>query len=118
MDMAARTLADGGKIGLYPEGTRSPDLHQLHRLHKRVMLPLLEAHPDVPVHAISTTYPGTRWGRKLVDVRLSARLPIDPRTMTADEIAAIVRDELLRLGGQEYVDRYATDVKRERAARQ
>ncbi len=39
MDMASRTLAAGGKMGLYPEGTRSPDPTKLHRLHKRVLVP-------------------------------------------------------------------------------
>ncbi len=117
MEMASFALATGGKIGLYPEGTRSPDHGQLHRLHKRVMISLIEANPDVPVHAIATRYlPTTGW-RSTVEVRLSERLPIDPRSMSAQEITDLVRDALLRLGGQEYVDRYAGDVKRERSAR-
>lgn len=117
MDMASRSLAAGGKIGLYPEGTRSPNKGQLHRLHKRVMIPLLQANPDVPVHAITTTYSGRRHGRVIVDVELSARLPLDARTMTPDELTTMVRDALVRQGGQEYVDRYAGDVKRDGAAR-
>ena len=48
MDMATRTLADGNKVGLYPEGTRSPDGRTMHRLHRRVLLPMLEANPDAP----------------------------------------------------------------------
>ena len=40
MAMASSTLADGNKVGLYPEGTRSPDPSKLHRLHGRVLLPI------------------------------------------------------------------------------
>jgi 1-acyl-sn-glycerol-3-phosphate acyltransferase len=111
MGMAARTLADGGKIGLYPEGTRSPDHRSLHRLHKRILIPVIEANPDVPVHAIVTTYPGRRRGRTIVDIRLSPRLDVDPRRMGADEITSTLRDALVELGGLAYVDEYARDVK-------
>lgn len=112
MDMASFALASGSKIGLYPEGTRSPD-RQLHRLHKRVMIPLIQANPDVPVHAISTRYGSKKGWRTTVEVHLSERLAIDPSSMTAQEITDAVRDALLSLGGQTYVDRYAGDVKRE-----
>ena len=111
LDMAARTLADGGKLGLYPEGTRSPDRESLHRLHKRILLPVLKTSPDVPVHAITTTYSGTRRGRRRIEVRLSPALPIDARTMDDDQVVDIIRDALLDLGGMPYVDAYARDVK-------
>ncbi|MCX6431795.1 MAG: lysophospholipid acyltransferase family protein [Actinobacteria bacterium] len=116
MGMAALSLAHGGKLGLYPEGTRSPDKRSLHRLHKRILIPILEANPDVPVHAIVTTYPGRRHGRIRIDVQLSPRLDIDPRTMTADELTEAVRAALITLGQLEYVDEYARDVKARRAA--
>ena len=116
MGMAALSLAHGGKLGLYPEGTRSPDKRSLHRLHKRILIPILETNPDVPVHAIVTTYPGRRHGRIRIDVRLSPCLDIDPRTMTADELTEAVRAALVTLGQLEYVDEYARDVKARRAA--
>lgn len=112
MDMATRTLADGGMLALYPEGTRSPDPGVLHRLHKRVLVPVLQAHPDVPVHAVTTSYDSSGRGRTRVQVRVSAPLVLDATTMTADELTLVVRDALLALGGQRYVDEYARDVKR------
>ena len=116
MDMATRALAYGGKIGLYPEGTRSPDPAQLHRLHKRVLIPVLQGNPNVPVHAITTAYTKRPRRRTRVQIRISPPLALDARTMTPDELTAVVRDALLALGGQTYVDRYARDVKRERRA--
>jgi 1-acyl-sn-glycerol-3-phosphate acyltransferase len=113
MDMSRFTLAAGGMVGIYPEGTRSPDPTTLHRLHKRVMIPLLQANPDVPVHAIATSYRTSSGRRRMVTVRISPPLPLDVRTMGAEEITTVVRDALLQQSGQKYVDRYARDVKGE-----
>jgi 1-acyl-sn-glycerol-3-phosphate acyltransferase len=112
MQMSRYALGDGGRIGLYPEGTRSPDPGVLHKLHKRIMIPLLQANPDVPVHVVTTVYENHPVPRRIqVKVRVSDRLPVDPRTMGPDELTGIVRDALLALGGQTYVDTYAQDVK-------
>lgn len=113
LDVAGDVLARGDKIGLYPEGTRSPDGRSLHRLHKRIMIPILQDNPDVPVHVIVTTYPGRRHGRDRIRVQISPRLPIDARSMTADQIAAIVTDALVSLGGLDYVDAYARVPRRD-----
>jgi 1-acyl-sn-glycerol-3-phosphate acyltransferase len=115
MEMSRLALASGGKIGIYPEGTRSPDPSRLHRLHKRVMVPLLQANPDVPVHVVTAAYTARPGRRRQVSLRISPRLPLDVRRLDADEITLAVRDALLRLGGQTYVDRYARDVKAEAA---
>lgn len=116
LEMAVLALRSGSKIGLYPEGTRSPDPAHLHRLHKRVMVPLLQAVPDVPVHAVATSYlPGGR--RRHALVRVSPPLPLDAATHDAQRLTAAVRDALLALSGQTYVDEYARDVKRRLAAR-
>lgn len=109
--MAGLALADGGMVGLYPEGTRSPDPTKLHRLHGRVLLPVLQGSPAVPVHAVTTRYTRRPRRRTLVQVRVSPPLPVDPRTMSGDEIVAVLRDTLLTLGGQTYVDRSARDAK-------
>lgn len=118
MEMARLALSDGGKVGIYPEGTRSPDPGTLHRLHKRVLVPLLEANPDVPVHVVVARYRRRPRRRTRVDLRISDRLALDPRTMSPDEMTALIRDALLEVGGLAYVDRYARDVKAElRAAK-
>lgn len=116
MDMAAQALAAGGMIGMYPEGTRSPDPRHLHRLHKRVLVPLLQDNAGIAVHALATRYTRAPWRRIRVDVAISPPLALDPSTMDADQLTAVVRDALLELGGQTYVDRYARDVKAELAA--
>lgn len=115
--MASWMLADGSMIGLYPEGTRSPDPRHLHRLHKRVLVPVLQANPDIPVYAVTVAYETRRWRRTRVEVRFSAPLELDARAMDADALTSTVRDALLALGGQEYVDRYARDVKAARSTR-
>lgn len=114
--MARLALARGGKLGMYPEGTRSPDPTKLHRLHKRILIPMLRDNPDVPVHTITTQYVTRPRRRTLVRVRLSERLPLDARTMSPDAMVALIRDSLLEHGGQTYVDVYARDVKAGRVA--
>ena len=116
MEMARLTLDAGGRIGLYPEGTRSPNPGELHRLHKRVMVPLLQAAADVPVHALATSYRSRRGRRREVVVRVSPALDLDVRRLTAEELTYAVRDALLELSGQRYVDTYARDVKRRLSA--
>lgn len=112
LEMARRALTDGGKIGIYPESTRSPDPSVLHRLHKGVLVPLLQMNPDVPVYALTTAYTHRGWRRTRVQIRVSPPLPLDPARMGAEELTAVVRDALLALGGQTYLDRYAGEVKR------
>ena len=111
MDMASRCLARGSKLGLYPEGTRSPDPAKLHRLHRRILIPVLQAHPEVPVHAIAVSYERRPRRRTRVSVNLSAPLALDLASMSHDQVTDLVRDELLRLGGQTYVHAFARDAK-------
>ncbi len=121
MQMSRHALGSSGGVGriaLYPEGTRSPDPRVLHKLHKRIMIPLLQANPGVPVHVVTMTYEHRPFPRRIrVTVRVSDPLPLDPRTMGADELTAIVREALLELGGQTYMDAYAQDVKAEMRGR-
>ncbi len=120
MQMSRYALGSSGGVGriaLFPEGTRSPDPRVLHKLHKRIMIPLLQANPDVPVHVVTTQYEDRSFPRRIrVQIRVSDPLPLDTRTMSADDLAGIVRDALLALGGQTYVDTYAQDVKADKRA--
>lgn len=117
IDMASMALDYGGKVGLYPEGTRSPDPTTLHRLHGRVLIPVLRGHPEVPAYAVTTSYTRRPRRRTRVQVRISSRLPLDPRVMTPEAMIAVVRDALLDLGGQRYLDVSARDIKKDRARR-
>ena len=116
IDMASAALAAGSAIGIYPEGSRSPDPTKLHRIHGRVLLPLLAANPDVPVHAVTTAYTHRRRRRTHVQVRVSPPLPLDVAALTDAEILTAVRDALLALGGQTYVDASSHAVKARRQA--
>ena len=111
LDMARRTLDDGGKVGLYPEGTRSPDKRTMHRLHRRVLIPVLLTSPDVPVHAVTTVYEGRRRGRKRVTVRISPALNVDARTMDAETLTQAVTRALIDLGDLPYSHAFARNVK-------
>ena len=117
-----RILRAGDLLGIYPEGTRSPD-GRLYRGKTGVARMALEAGvPVIPVAMIDTEKtmptgrkiphlrprPGVRFGKPL-DFSRYEGLAGDrfvERSMT-DEIMY----ELMQLSGQEYVDTYAAKVK-------
>jgi 1-acyl-sn-glycerol-3-phosphate acyltransferase len=117
-----RVLGDGALLGIYPEGTRSPD-GRLYRGKTGVARMALEAGvPVIPVAMIGTDIiqptgrripklrprPGVRFGAPL-DFSRYAGMAGDrfvERSIT-DEIMY----ELMQLSGQEYVDVYAAKVK-------
>ena len=113
LEMANQCVKEGRKLGLYPEGTRSPDKKSLHKLHRRVLIPILESNPAVPVHAITTVYGGKRFGRREVTVTLSEPLDVDTVTMDPEAIVEVIRDSILQAGGMDYVDAFARDIKRD-----
>jgi 1-acyl-sn-glycerol-3-phosphate acyltransferase len=126
LETGKRILAEGKLLGIYPEGTRSPD-GRLYRGKTGVARMALEA--GVPV--IPVVMLGTREvqpiGKKLprikkIGVRFGPSLDFSryeglagdrfvERSMT-DEIMY----ELMQLSGQEYVDVYAAKVKAQAAA--
>lgn len=118
---ALRVLGEGKLLGIYPEGTRSPD-GRLYRGKTGVARMALEAGvPVIPVAMIGTyeiqppgkiipriKRPGIRFGKPL-DFSRYAGMSTDRfvlRSVT-DEIVY----ELMQLSGQEYVDTYATKAK-------
>lgn len=109
--MSSNALTDGNRLCVYPEATRSPDGHSLHRLHMRVLVPILRANPSVPVHAMTVRYGPRRNGRVDVDLRYSEPLQLDPATMTSIELTNAVRDALLETGRMPYVHAFGRSVK-------
>jgi 1-acyl-sn-glycerol-3-phosphate acyltransferase len=121
LDTAERVLRDGKLLGMYPEGTRSPD----GRLYKGktglARLALETGVPVIPVAMIGTNVvnpPGTtmlRFGR--VTVKFGKPMDFSRFEGLAGNrfIERAVIDEviyeLMGLSGQEYVDIYATTVK-------
>ncbi|WP_046316482.1 lysophospholipid acyltransferase family protein [Mycobacterium sp. UM_Kg1] len=121
LNTARRILDQGKLLGIYPEGTRSPD----GRLYKgKTGLARLALHtgvPVIPVAMVGTDVvnpPGTsmlRFGR--VPVRFGKPMDFSRFDGMADNrfIERAVTDEvmyeLMRLSGQEYVDVYAANLK-------
>jgi 1-acyl-sn-glycerol-3-phosphate acyltransferase len=125
LDTAKRLLDQGKLLGMYPEGTRSPD----GRLYKGktglARLALETGAPVIPVAMIGTNVvnpPGSKmWRFGSVTVRVGKPLDFSRFEGLAGnrfiERAVIdeVMYELMQLSGQEYVDLYATTVKEDAA---
>jgi 1-acyl-sn-glycerol-3-phosphate acyltransferase len=125
LNTGARVLSEGKLLGIYPEGTRSPD-GRLYRGKTGVArLALASGAPVIPCTMVNTDIiqptgrripklrprPGVRFGEPL-DFSRFAGLAGDrsvERTIT-DEIMYA----LMRQSGQQYVDDYASSVKRKR----
>jgi 1-acyl-sn-glycerol-3-phosphate acyltransferase len=122
LDTGKHLLANGALLGIYPEGTRSPD-GRLYKGKTGVARMALEAAvPVIPVAMINTAViqptgrripklrprPGVRFGPVLDFSRYEGMAGdrFVERSMT-DEIMY----ELMQLGAQEYVDVYAAKVK-------
>ena len=119
-------LEQGQLLGIYPEGTRSPD-GRLYRGRTGIARMVLEAKvPVIPVAMIDTekVQPiGTRLPR-VRRVGIVYGKPLDFSRfdgMEGDRIVLrAVTDEIMyelkKISGQEYVDQYASTVKEKRAA--
>lgn len=126
LETGKRVLGQGQLLGIYPEGTRSPD-GRLYRGKTGVARMALEAAVVVVPCAMIGTFEVQPQGRLLPRIRrvgIRFGRPLDfsryagmegdrfvLRSMT-DEIMY----ELMMLSGQEYVDRYAVKAKAELAA--
>jgi 1-acyl-sn-glycerol-3-phosphate acyltransferase len=121
LETGLRVLSEGKLLGIYPEGTRSPD-GRLYRGKTGVARMALEAGVPVIPCAMVNTYeiqPPGQVVPKIMPVVIRIGRPLDfsryqgladdrfvLRSMT-DEIMY----ELMLLSGQEYVDTYATKAK-------
>ncbi|GAB3003340.1 lysophospholipid acyltransferase family protein [Streptomyces pseudoechinosporeus] len=118
-------LAKGELLAIYPEGTRSPD----GRLYKgKVGVAVLALAAQVPVIPCAMVGTFRIWPpgyvlprRQPVTIRFGEPLDFSRFTGMAHQrtVLRAVADEItyaiLRLSGQEYVDRYAADVKAKQA---
>lgn len=119
-----RVLGEGKLLGIYPEGTRAPD-NRLYRGKTGVARLALESRaPVIPMAMINTfelmpsgrvrprlgVRPGVRFGEPLDFSQYYGKAEdhLVLRAVT-DEIMNAIRE----LSGQQYVDRYAADVKAE-----
>ena len=101
LEMAADSVARGSKLSIYPEGTRSADGVTLHRLHRRVLIPVLQSNADVPIHAMTISYGNRSLWRRNVEIRFSESLVINLED-SADQITRLITEELIALGGMPY----------------
>lgn len=111
-------LAEGKALGIYPEGTRSPD-GRLYKFRTGVArLALRSGAPVIPVGLIGTDavlIPGDRrWHRRPVQVHFGPPLDFsgraeDERSSPAlREVTETVRRAIQTLSRQQYVDHYAS----------
>ena len=118
-----RILAEGHLLGLYPEGTRSPD-GRLYRGRTGIARMALETGvPVVPVAMINTdvVQPTGQVIPRLGRVGIRIGKPLDFSRYAGMEgdrfvlrsITDEIMYELMLLSGQEYVDTYATQAKLE-----
>lgn len=126
LNTGLRVLADGQALGIYPEGTRSPD-GRMYRGRTGVARMVLEAKvPVIPVAMIDTARVMPIGSRlpKFGRIGIVFGEPLDFSRFEGMEgdrfilrsITDEIMYELLALSGQEYLDVYATSVKEKRAA--
>lgn len=121
IDVGVELLGQGKALGIFPEGTRSPD-GRLHKFRTGVArLALRTGAPVIPVGLIGTDKvlrEGDRhWYRAPVEVHYGPALdfsgrPEDERSArTLREVVETIREAVQKLSRQDYVDTYGSAVK-------
>jgi 1-acyl-sn-glycerol-3-phosphate acyltransferase len=121
IDIGAELIAAGKALGIYPEGTRSPD-GRLHKFRTGVArLALRTGAPVIPVGLIGTDrvliQGDWRWHRAAVEVRYGAPLYFSGRAeqersaRVLREVSETIRAAVQELSGQEYVNAYGSAIK-------
>jgi 1-acyl-sn-glycerol-3-phosphate acyltransferase len=122
IDIGVELLHGGGALGIYPEGTRSPD-GNLYKFRTGVArVALRSGAPVVPVGLVGTRdvlAPGSkRWHRAPVGVHFGAPLHFGDRageersSRVLREVTETVREAVQALSGQDYVDAFAAPAAR------
>jgi 1-acyl-sn-glycerol-3-phosphate acyltransferase len=118
VEIGVELLSGGRALGIFPEGTRSPD-GRLYRFRTGVArLALRSGAPVVPVGIVGTREvqpPGSvRWHRAPVRVSFGAPMSFGSRAAeersarVLREVTEQVRTAVQELSGQEYVDSFAS----------
>lgn len=127
LDSGVQVLKNGGLLGIYPEGTRSPD-GKLYRGKVGVAkLVLTTGVPVIPVAMIGTDKVQPI-GRRIPNIRrigiifgepmdFSRYKGLENDRFVQRSVTDEIMYELMRLSGQEYVDTYASTVKERLAAK-
>jgi 1-acyl-sn-glycerol-3-phosphate acyltransferase len=121
IDIGVEVLRGGGALGIFPEGTRSPD-GQLHKFRTGVArLALRSGAPVIPVGVVGTREvlppDGRRWRRAPVSVHFGTPMYFGDRAgeersaRVLREVTDAVRVAVQALSGQTYVDSFASSVK-------
>lgn len=117
INVGLEVLGAGQSLGIFPEGTRSPD-GQLHKFRTGVArLALRSGAPVVPVGLVGTRDvqpPGSKmWHRRPVGVHFGDPLHFGDRaaeersSRVLREVTDTIREQVQRLSGQTYVDAFA-----------
>jgi 1-acyl-sn-glycerol-3-phosphate acyltransferase len=121
MDGVIQVLRDGKLLGIYPEGTRSPD-GRLYKGKTGVARLVLQAGvPVIPVAMINTqivpsVIPKIPTMRRPV-IKIGRPLDFTPYAAAGNDREVLrwvtdkIMDEVMTLSGQEYVDAYGATVK-------
>lgn len=121
-------LAAGGQLGIYPEGTRSPD-GRLYRGRTGVARMILESGALVVPVAMVDTDKAMPTGTIIPKVRRIGVVFGEPLDFSRFEglegdrfVLRSITDEIVyeltRISGQEYVDKYASSAKQAQSAKQ
>jgi 1-acyl-sn-glycerol-3-phosphate acyltransferase len=121
LDTGVRLLTEGSMLGIYPEGTRSPD-GRLYKGKTGLARMVLQSRvPVVPVAMVGTDkvnpIGSKMWHRRPIRIRIGEPLDFSRYDGLAGDrfVERSITDEimyaLMELSGQEYVDVYAAKVK-------
>lgn len=121
VDIGVAVLAEGRALGIFPEGTRSPD-GRLYKFRTGVArLALRSGAPVVPVGLVGTREvqpPGSRmWRRVPVEINFGPPMHFGERadqersSRVLREITESIRSAVQQLSGQQYHDAYAASAK-------
>ncbi|PRQ11135.1 1-acyl-sn-glycerol-3-phosphate acyltransferase [Corynebacterium sp. 13CS0277] len=126
MNAGVKVIEAGDLLGIYPEGTRSPDGRIYKAKTGMARIALRTGAPVVPVAMFGTRQanPIGSWVLRPAKVRVAVGAPIDPVAYVeaqglardsheaARALADHVQHILADLSGNPYVDAYAADVKK------